>query len=66
MRTTHKFLHVTQQLISRARKEFETFMDEDQFKKEHEIQLTVLQTMAKIGPHADPDFRDECMFAILL
>ena len=40
--------------------QFEVFMSEDQFRMDHQMVMAVLKTLAKIGPHTDPVFRDEC------
>jgi len=34
-------------------------MDQQQFRVDHQVLMVVLKTLAKIGPHADPVFRDE-------
>ena len=44
----------------RVHEQFEVFMGGDQFQMDHQLIMTVLKTLAKIGPHADPVFRDEC------
>ena len=35
-------------------------MDQQQYRVDHQVLMSVLKTLAKIGPHADPVFRDEC------
>ena len=44
----------------RVHEQFEVFMGEDHFRVDHQLVMAVLKTLAKIGPHADPVFRDEC------
>ena len=48
------------QVLVRAHEQFEAFMDSEQFRADHQVLMAVLKTLAKIGPHADPVFRDEC------
>lgn len=47
-------------MLVRAHEQFEAFMDSEQFRADHQVLMAVLRTLAKIGPHADPVFRDEC------
>ena len=47
-------------MLVRAHEQFEAFMDSEQFRADHQVLMAVLKTLAKIGPHADPVFRDEC------
>lgn len=46
-------------VLVRVHEQFEVFMGGDQFQMDHQLIMTVLKTLAKIGPHADPVFRDE-------
>ena len=48
------------QILVRAHKQFELFMGQQQFRVDHQVFMVVLKTLAKIGPTADPVFRDEC------
>jgi len=48
------------EILVRAHKQFEAFMDQQQFRVDHQVFMVVLKTLAKIGPTADPVFRDEC------
>lgn len=67
---THSFIHLSvyytyttgcvAQILVRAHEQFEAFMDQQQFRVDHQVLMVVLKTLAKIGPHADPVFRDEC------
>ena len=50
------------QVLVRAHEQFEAFMDSEQFRADHQVLMAVLKTLAKIGPHADPVFRDECKY----
>lgn len=44
----------------RVHEQFESFMGVDLFQMDHQMIMAVLRTLAKIGPRADPVFRDEC------
>ena len=39
-------------------------MDQQQYRVDHQVLMAVLGTLAKIGPHADPVFRDECEYSL--
>jgi hypothetical protein len=45
-------------ILVRVHEQFEWFMSHDQ-RTDHQILMAVLHTLAAIGPHADPVFRDE-------
>ena len=44
----------------RVHEQFESFMGVDLFQMDHQMIMAVLRTLAKIGPRADPVFRDKC------
>ena len=50
------------QVLVRVHEQFEGFMSGGGGGGEidHQILMAVLRTLAKIGPHADPVFRDDC------
>ena len=48
-----------QQILVRVHQQFEHFLSLEQ-SVDHQILMAVLRTLAKIGPNADPVFRDEC------
>ena len=48
------------QILVRVHEQFEWFLTHDQHRTDHQILMAVLQTLASIGPHADPVFRDQC------
>ena len=56
---THTHAH---QILVRVHEQFELFINEDQYKTDHQLLMGVLKTLAKIGPRADPVFRDECQY----
>lgn len=49
----------SKEILIRVHEQFESFMDQQQYRVDHQVLMSVLKTLAKIGPHADPVFRDE-------
>ena len=49
------------QILVRVHEQFEWFLSHDQHRTDHQVLMALLKTLASIGPHADPVFRDECM-----
>ena len=47
------------QILVRVHQQFEHFLSKEQ-SVDHQVLMAVLKTLAKIGPNADPVFRDEC------
>lgn len=58
-----QLITISWQVLVRVHEQFEVFMSEDQFRMDHQMIMAVLKTLAKIGPHADPVFRDECKYS---
>ncbi len=61
----HAHAHIIQILV-RVHEQFELFVSEDQPCVDHQLLMGVLKTIAKIGPRADPVFRDECESELFL
>ena len=53
------------QILDRVYTQFQAFMDDTSYKQEHGLLVRVIQTLGKIGPNAEPKFRDECEFYII-
>ncbi|XP_071495307.1 RAB11-binding protein RELCH homolog [Diadema antillarum] len=45
--------------LDRVYTQFQTFLDETSHKQEHALIVQVINTLGKIGPNAEPKFRDE-------
>ena len=39
--------------------QFQSFLEDPQYKDQHELQTTMIRTFGKVAPHAEPHFRDE-------
>ena len=48
------------QILVRVHEQFEWFLSHDQHRRDHQVLMALLHTLASIGPHADPVFRDKC------
>ncbi len=59
---THTHTHILQILVC-VHKQFELFVAKDLSYVDHQLLMGVLRTLAKIGPRADPVFRDECEYS---
>ena len=44
--------------------QFQSFLEDPQYKDQHELQTTMIRTFGKVAPHAEPHFRDEGTSAI--
>ena len=53
------------QILVRVHQQFEHFLSKEQ-SVDHQVLMAVLKTLAKIGPNADPVFRDECKSIIII
>ncbi|XP_021379245.1 lisH domain and HEAT repeat-containing protein KIAA1468 homolog, partial [Mizuhopecten yessoensis] len=47
------------EMLDRVYMQFLTFMDDPAYKDEHNIQTELIRTLARVGPNAEPRFRDE-------
>ena len=59
---THTHTHTHTQILVRVHEQFELFVAKDLSNVDHQLLMGVLKTLAKIGPRADPVFRDECEY----
>lgn len=39
--------------------QFVTFMDDRMYRDEHEVNIELIRTLARVGPNAEPRFRDD-------
>ncbi len=58
----HVHTHTHTQILVRVHEQFELFVAKDLSNVDHQLLMGVLKTLAKIGPRADPVFRDECEY----
>ena len=40
--------------------QLQTFLDDPQYREEHSLHVELIATFARVGPNAEPKFRDEC------
>lgn len=43
--------------------QFVTFMDDPMYRNEHEVNIELIRTLARVGPNAEPRFRDDCEYS---
>ncbi len=55
-------------MLDKVHMQFQTFMEDPMYKDQHGLYVELIKTFARIGPNAEPKFRDECksMFDLLL
>jgi hypothetical protein len=46
-------------ILVRVHEQFEWFLSHEQHRADHQVLMALLRTLATIGPHADPVFRDK-------
>lgn len=47
------------QILEKVYVQFQSFLEDPQYKDQHELQATMIRTFGKVAPHAEPHFRDE-------
>ena len=47
------------QILEKVYVQFQSFLEDPQYKDQHELQTTMIRTFGKVAPHAEPHFRDE-------
>lgn len=52
------------QILEKVYVQFQSFLEDPQYKDQHELQTTMIRTFGKVAPHAEPHFRDEGTSAI--
>ena len=53
------FLNLRLQILEKVYVQFKSFLEDPQYKDQHELQATMIRTFGKVAPHAEPHFRDE-------
>lgn len=49
-------------MLDRVYMQFQTFMDDPMYRDEYGVNIEILRTLARVGPNAEPRFRDECEY----
>lgn len=39
-----------------------SFLEDPQYQDQHSLHIEIIRTFGRVGPNAEPRFRDECMF----
>ena len=47
------------QILEKVYVQFQSFLEDPQYRDQHELQATMIRTFGKVAPHAEPHFRDE-------
>lgn len=42
--------------------QFQSFLDDPMYADQHALHVEVIRTFARVGPNAEPKFRDECEY----
>ena len=53
------FFNLRRQILEKVYVQFQSFLEDPQYKDQHELQATMIRTFGKVAPHAEPHFRDE-------
>lgn len=53
------FFNLRLQILEKVYVQFQSFLEDPQYKDQHELQATMIRTFGKVAPHAEPHFRDE-------
>ncbi|MGH0145188.1 UNVERIFIED_CONTAM: hypothetical protein FKN15_033650 [Acipenser sinensis] len=52
---------VTQkELLERVKMQLASFLEDPQYQDQHSLQMEIIKTFGRVGPNAEPRFRDEC------
>ncbi|KAL3860033.1 hypothetical protein ACJMK2_010206, partial [Sinanodonta woodiana] len=49
----------TREVLDRVYMQLQTFLDDSMYRDEHALHVELLRTFARVGPNAEPKFRDE-------
>ena len=53
------------QMLDKVHMQFQTFMDDPMYRDQHALHVEIIKTFARMGPNAEPRFRDECEYSII-
>ncbi|XP_078365264.1 RAB11-binding protein RELCH homolog isoform X2 [Oculina patagonica] len=53
-------------ILEKVYVQFQSFLEDPQYKDQHELQATMIRTFGKVAPHAEPHFRDEVLLPRLV
>ena len=47
-------------MLDKVQLQFQNFLDDPGYADQQQMQLALIKTLARVGPNAEPRFRDEC------
>ena len=53
-------------MLDKVHMQFETFISDPMYQDQHALHVQLIETLGRIGPNADPRFRDDCEFILSL
>lgn len=53
-------------ILEKVYVQFQSFLEDPQYKDQHELQTTMIRAFGKVAPHAEPHFRDEVLLPRLV
>lgn len=56
-----KHVRVWVQLLERVKMQLASFLEDPQYQDQHSLHMEIIRTFGRVGPNAEPRFRDECM-----
>ena len=48
------------QILDKVYMQLQSFMDDPIYQDQHGVHLELVRTFARVGPNAEPKFRDDC------
>ena len=49
-------------MLEKIHIQFQSFLGDPSYYDQHDLQVALIRTFGKIGPHSEPRFRDDCKF----
>lgn len=50
----------TFKLLERVKMQLASFLEDPQYQDQHSLHTEIIKTFGRVGPNAEPRFRDEC------
>lgn len=54
--------YLNSQLLERVKMQLASFLEDPQYHDQHSLHMEIIKTFGRVGPNAEPKFRDECMY----
>ena len=52
------------QLLERVKMQLASFLEDPQYQDQHSLHMEIIRTFGRVGPNAEPRFRDDCVWKI--